>query len=191
MKKALIAATLLGACAVPASLLAQDSAATNPAVGNLVYAMTKVKGPETVGSVFQATDTALMVQIGDKCVGLPRQNFTEVDGRFQSPWTKDALIETMSKGNPEDFVCPDASGQTNAAIGREVYALKEVEQKQTVGTVKQADDTALRIQIGDRCIGLPRQNFTEKDGQFESPWTKEALENTMNQGDPATFACPA
>ncbi len=189
MKKSLIAAALMGACATSSALLAQ---AADPAVGGTVFAMAKVKTPQTVGTVAQATDAALMIRIGDRCVGLPRQNFTETDGRFQSPWTKDALNGTMDAGNAADFTCPDAAAATDdPAVGREVVALAEVEQKQTVGIVKQADASALRIQIGDRCIGLPRNSFTEIDGQFKSPWAKDALMSTMDQGNAEDFVCPA
>jgi len=191
MKKTLIAVAVLGAGLTPVSLMAQDAADNDAAIGKQVYAMQKVEEKQIVGTVSDADAGAFRILIGDKCIGLPRENFTEVDGQYKSPWAKDALEGTIAAGNPEDFVCAPAKNTSDPAVGKQVFAMQEVQQKQIVGTIKAADSGAFRIQIGSQCIGLPRQNFTEKDGQFESPWAKDALEATIKAGNPADFVCPA
>jgi len=191
MNKPLFAAFLLGASMTTTPLLAQEAATADPAVGRQVFAMQTVAEKQTVGTVVAADDTAFRIQIGERCLGLPRANFTAKDGQFESPWAKDALEGSMDAGNPADFVCGQNSAEPDSAVGKQVYAMQNVQVRQNVGTILEASADAFRIRIGSQCIGLPRANFTAKDGQYESPWTREALEGTIAAGDPAEFVCPA
>jgi len=188
MKKSLITATLLGLGITSMPAVAQEA---DPAIGKQVYGMQKVEKKQAVGSVWNADAGAIRIQIGENCIGLPRDQFTEVDGQFKSPWARDALEGTIKAGNPADFACGANPDQSNPAVGKPVFAMIEVEEKQVIGVVKAADSAALRIRIGDNCIGLPRQDFTEIEGHIESPWSKDALQATIDGGNPADFACPA
>jgi hypothetical protein len=191
MKRTLIVVSLFGAGVAALPVLAQETAATGGIAGMPVYALKKVEERQLVGTIRQADQNAFRVQIGDKCVGLPRADFTEADGQFESPWPKEALEKSIADGNPEDFVCPEVVAATDPATGSQVFARKVVTQKEPVGTIKQADANAVRLQIGEQCVGLPRDSFTMKDGALESPWTREQLEKTISEGDPADFVCPA
>jgi hypothetical protein len=191
MKKAFIVAVLAAASMSPATLLAQGADEVDPAVGKQVYALKKVMEEQFVGTIVQADANALRLRIGEYCVGLPRQNFTQKDGKIQSPWTREALEATIQGGNPEDFTCVEVTDQTDPVVGNQVFAMAEVQKKDVFGTVVAVDPGALRVRIGEYCVGLPRQNFTEKDGQFESPWTREALEATIQAGNTEDFACSA
>lgn len=188
MKKSLITAVLLGLGVSSTPATAQEA---DPAVGKQVLGMQKVEKKQTVGLVWNADAGAIRVQIGESCIGLPRDQFSEVDGQFESPWARDALEGTIKAGNPADFVCGANPDQSNPAVGKQVFAMTEVEEMQVIGTVKAADSAALRIKIDNNCIGLPRENFTETDGHIESPWSKDALQATIDAGNPADFACPA
>jgi hypothetical protein len=188
MKKSLITATLLGLGITSMPAMAQEA---DPAVGKLVYGMQKVEKKQVIGPVWYADEGAIRVQIGENCIGLPRDQFTEEDGQLKSPWAKGALEGTIKAGNAADFICSATADKSDPAVGKQVFAMQEVEERQVIGTIRGADSGAFRIQIGSSCIGLPRQNFTEADGNFESPWPKDALQATIDGGNPADFTCPA